>query len=378
VEAPTSTAPALPAADSEPEAAVEEEKGAPWYDDFSLGVFVDAYGALRSDSNRNRPGMPPAGTGLLTQYPHEAYTTAEGFALAFAGLDAAYSGDKFGATVSLRFGPGVNRFYFADNGPLGIDNITQAFATWKPTEMLTIDLGQFYTLYGAEVTESWRNLNYSRGGLYYAMQPFWHTGVRANLKLHDTFALNAMVVNGVNNAFETNKSPTLGVQAVITPGDVFFLALGYMAQLHPNSGAELPFHNFFDLVATVTTGDFKLVTNFDFNAYKFDGASGENWWGVSVAPGYSFTDWFGAALRFEYLSDSANFLFAMPEATGSTSLTTLTATLDFKPVPDSTALVIRPEFRYEIASDDYYADSDGKLTDGYWQAVLGVVVTSMP
>jgi len=359
-----------------------EEAEAPWYNDFSLGVFVDAYGALRSDSNRKRP-EPPPGTSLLGQYPHEAYVTGEGFGLAFAGLDAAYSGDKFGATVSLRFGPGVNRFYFGDNGPLGIDNITQAFATWKPTEKLTIDMGQFYTLYGGEVTESWRNLNYTRGALYYAMQPFWHTGVRANLQLHETFALNAMVVNGVNNAFETDKSPTLGIQAVLTPGDVFFLAAGYMAALNPRSGGELPFQNFFDVVATVTAGDFKLIGNFDFNAYKQSGGDGENWWGVSIAPGYAFTDYLGAALRFEYLSDSQNFLFAMTDGAGvvktdTVSLTTLTATLDIKPVPDSSALVIRPEFRYEMSSDDYFAKSSGAPTDGFWEAVLGVVVTSMP
>ena len=384
-----------PAANPSPETPTEgpvdapqdEAEEAPWYNDFSLGMFVDAYGAIRSDSNRKRTsGTTPDGTGLPAQYPHEAYVMADGFSLAFAGIDATYSGEKFGATVSLRFGPGVNRFYFADTGPIGIDNITQAFVTYKPHEKLTLDLGQFGTLYGAEVLESWKNMNYSRGALYYAMQPFWHTGLRANLAIADSFALNAMVVNGVNNAFEGNKSPTLGLQAVITPGDVFSMALGYMAALHPRDGAEPPFHNFFDVVATITAGDFKLVGNFDLNMYKLSGADTENWWGLSVAPGYAFTEYLGAALRFEYLSDSANFLFAMPDLDSTeegatiadtTSLTTITATLDLKPVPGSSALVIRPEFRYEMASDDYFADKDGDLTDGFWTAMLGVVVTSM-
>ena len=99
----------------------------------------------------------------------------------------------------------------------------------------------------------------------------------------------------------------------------------------------------------------------------------------SVAPAYAFTDYFGAALRAEYLSDSANFLFAQAATPGdSTSLTTLTATLDFKAKSGPAALVIRPEFRYEIASDDYFAKADGTPTDGFWEAVLGVVVTSMP
>lgn len=373
--------PAAPAAPAAPAEAVEEETP-PWYDNFSLGAFVDAYGAIRSDSNRSRVVEPPEGTALLGQYPHEAYVTGEGFALAFAGIDAEYSGDKFGATISLRFGPGVPRFYFGDTGPLGIDNITQAFATWRPIEMLSIDIGQFGTLYGAEVLESWRNLNYSRGALYYAMQPFWHTGVRAALQLHDMFAINAMVVNGVNNAFENNKSPSIGLQAVLTPGDAFFLAVGYLGALHPRSEGEL-FQNFFDVVATLTLGDLKVIGNVDLNMYEFSGAESETFWGVSIAPGYQFTDWLGAALRYEHLSDGANALFGMTDpASGmavgdSTALDTITATLDLKPVPGSSALIIRPEFRYELSSDDYFGDSDGELTDNYWQAVLGVVVTSM-
>jgi hypothetical protein len=159
------------------------------------------------------------------------------------------------------------------------------------------------------------------------------------------------------------------------------MALGYMGALHPRDGGELPFHHFFDVVATVTAGDFKLVGNFDLNLYKMSGADTENWWGLSLAPGYAFTDWFGAAVRYEYLSDSANFLFAMQKGgmpiADTASLSTITATLDFKPVPGSSAIVLRPEFRYEMASDDYFADKDGALTDGFWTAMLGVVVTSM-
>ncbi|HEX6241464.1 MAG TPA: hypothetical protein VFZ61_11240, partial [Polyangiales bacterium] len=59
------------------------------------------------------------------------------------------------------------------------------------------------------------------------------------------------------------------------------------------------------------------------------------------------------------------------------NLQTITATLDFKPIPDSAALVLRPEFRYELASDQYFEDNDKQGTDKFWAAMLGVVVTSM-
>jgi hypothetical protein len=377
-------------------AQAEEAK---WYDGIKVGAFVDAYGSLRSD--RNTHASSPLTVGSSTSgYFSEAYTQTEGFALAFAGTDLTYSGEKFGATISLRFGPGAKRFYAADQGPFGIDYVTQAYATWKPWSKLTLDFGQFGTIYGAEVLESWKNVNYSRGALYYAMQPFWHTGLRANIALHDKFALNALVVNGVNNAIENNKSPSLGLQALLTANENFFLAVGYLGALNPRAGGEGLFHNFLDVVATVTAGDFKVVLNADYNLYRAKGATDkENWWGVSIAPAYAFTNWFGVGLRYEYLSDSANtwgmtvknrvvtdeagepVLDEMgaqqPLLASTAGLNTITATLDFKPIPNSGALVLRPEFRYEMASDMYFEDNDKAPTDQFWTAILGVVVTSM-
>ncbi len=355
-----------------------EEKHS-WTDDFTVGAFVDTYVAMRSDNNKAR--INPA-NGTLTGYPHEAFVEGSGFGLAFAGMDVAYSGEKFGATLSLRYGPGVVRF-FGNQSDFGIANLTQAYATWKPTDKLTLDMGQFGTLYGAEVAESWRNQNYSRGALYYLMQPFWHTGLRANYSFNDLFALNAMIVNGVNTTFEGNKSPTVGVQAVVTPTDSLFFAVGYMGALNPRDGDELigpSFDHFFDFVTTLTFGDFSVIGNFDFNLYD-NGPRNENWWGLSVAPGYAITNWFGAAARVEYLSDSANALFGMTSKTGvlksDASMVTLTGTLDFKPIPNSAAVVLRPEFRYELASDQYYLNRENDSTDKFWTVMLGAVVTSM-
>jgi len=369
-----------------PDAAPTEEK--PWYSDFTLGAFVDAYAAVRSDNNSRPPFhyVPYGG------YYHEAYVQANGFALAFAGLDASYSGEKFGATISLRFGPGVNRFYAANMSDIGIQNLTQAFVTYKPIEKLTFDLGQFGTIYGAEVLESWKNINYSRGALYYAMQPFWHTGLRANFAATDSLSFNGLIVNGVNNAFENNKTPSLGLQALLTPNDTFSLAAGYLGALNPREGQNGVFQHFVDVVATVTSGGFKLIANFDINFYHLPGEEdGDKFWGISVAPSYAFNDFFGVGLRYEYLQDSGN-LWGMTktrvavdpededngaEVASKATFQTITATLDIKPIPGSSALVLRPEFRYEIAGNYYFYNRDSTLTKNFWTVMLGAVVTSM-
>jgi hypothetical protein len=369
-----------------PAPAAEEES---WTDDISLGVFVDAYAALRSDNNAQHNTATDGSVypGNAGAFGHDAYVEASGFGLAFAGGDLAYSGDEFGATVSLRFGPAVNRFYASDMGQYGLDNITQAYLTWKPAMVkgLTLDMGQFYTIYGAEVAESWRNQNYSRGALYYAMQPFWHTGLKANYAITDKIGVTTMLVNSVNTAFEGNKSPTIGLQATVTPIDELFIAAGALIPLTPRDDDDETtvtknFQDFFDLVAVLTLGDFKAVFNADLNVYRPAGAPDrENWWGVSLAPSYAITNWFGAAARVEYLKDSANSQLALKTNAGDpdTHLVTLTGTLDFKPVPNSSALVLRPEVRYEMASDDNYLDHDGKATDKFYSIHLGAVVTSM-
>jgi hypothetical protein len=384
---PASIAPPESAPASEVVPPPEAEPETPWYANFKLGGFVDAYAAIRSDKN-SRPqfaGVPYGG------YFHEAYVQANGFALAVAGLDASYSGDQLGATISLRFGPAVNRFYGTSVSDIGIQYITQAYATYKPIKQLTFDLGQFSTIYGAEVLESWKNVNYSRGALYYAMQPFWHTGLRANFAITDSFALNGLVVNGVNNAFENNKSPSLGLQAVYTAGSLLTVSAGYLGAIHPRSGANGVFQNFFDVVAVLTTGGFKLVANADLNLYRLKGADSENFWGISVAPSYTFHDCFGVGLRFEYLVDSANQwgmtktktpIDAMDATNGAvpaskSQLTTLTATLDIKPIPGVTALILRPEFRVEFAGDYYFENRDNELTKTFWTLMLGAVVTSL-
>ena len=389
VQPPAAAIEPAPAPAEQP-VAEEEEKPAPWYEGFSFSGFVDAYAALRSDKN-NRPLSTPVPYG---GYYHEAYVQNNGFALAVAGVDASYSGDKLGATVSLRFGPAVNRFYAGNMRDLGLESITQAYVTYKPIEQLTFDLGQFGTIYGAEVLESWKNVNYSRGALYYAMQPFWHTGLRANIAVTEGFALNALIVNGVNNLYENNRSPSLGLQAVITASDVFSLAAGYLGALNPTQGDNGLFQNFFDVVATVTTGGFRLVANADLNLYKPGaGADGENWWGISVAPAYAFSDMFGIGARVEYLSDSYNLwgmtntkvpYIAEPEdgqengvPSSKAALTTFTFTVDIKPIPDVANFVLRPEFRYEIASNYYFFDKDNELTKNFWTVMLGAAVSSL-
>ena len=321
-----------------------------------------------------------------------SYSSQNGFGLSWAGIDASYDAGQLGATISLRAGPSVPIFYGGDNGPLGLDNITQAFVAWNPIPQLSIDVGQFSTIFGAEVAESWQNLNYSRGALYYLMQPFWHTGLRATLSPNDKVSITGMVVNGVNTAHDDNESPALALQLGLTPNEMFSLSAGWLTTPQPSSDSG-NFDNFFDLVASLTVDRFSLVLNadLDVNADKTNVGPGYTqhlqdpmFWGISLAAAYQATDLFGVALRGEYLSDSDNQLYKVTHqnsgvdfpATTSTNLVTVTGTLDFKPVKGANNLIIRWDNRIETSNEDLFFTRSDKATNVWFGSILGFVVTT--
>ena len=328
-----------------------------------ISMFADSYynwSTSKNSGNKLFPGpketKPPA---------HRAYERHNGFGLSFLGADLTYDTEKFGATASLRFGPSVPIFYGDNKSPTGIENITQAYATWKPSTALSIDFGQFTTIYGAEVAESWKNLNYTRGGLYYAMQPFWHTGVRAKYAVTSELTLTGMVVNGVNNEIDGGKErPSLGAQAAYTTPE-FAVLLGYLGSLDPDN--DLSFDHFVDLVATAAIAS---TVNVVFNAdYAKDGDTA--FFGASLAGRLALTDEFGIALRAEYLGDPDGIIWGP----GDNNVLTGTGTLDFKPGA-SGKLIIRWDNRFEKSNKDIFTDRNGAGKDTWFQSVLGFVVTS--
>lgn len=396
--------PAPAAATPMPDQPAEPPADEPAEDDspVAFSLFADAYYNFQTA----RQGTPapyhrayawnsPAG-------PGGTFVNENGFSLSFVGLDATYDTGKFAATTSIRFGPSVPIFYAGHKSLLGIENILQGYVTWRPTDKLTLDLGQFGTIFGAEVAESWQNLNYSRGGLYYAMQPFWHTGLRAAYAFSDAFTLTGMVVDGTNIVSEAenpdNESPTLALQAGITPSDAFSLAIGGMvAPAGDTEGSG--FDTFGDLVAVLSLDKFTGIFNADINLDRGvpDGMGGETdnlFGGVSLALAYQFVPAFGVALRGEYLIDADNALWQAQKSDGTlasnNAVATGTLTLDFKPIPDSKNLIIRWDNRIEGSTHDIYYNRDApKMTDmdgntffgspnaGTWfGSVIGVVVTT--
>lgn len=330
-----------------PSAVVEEEGSI--LDDVTWQAFASGY--YQFDTQRvpnDLAGSEPA---------HREYARNHGFGLPFVGGDFAYAGEHGGVTVNLRFGEAAPLLIAgARNYPL-ISNVKQGFGSWYATESLTIDLGFFDTIYGAEVADEWVNVNYTRGALYFLMQPFNHTGLRVSYAASETVGLKFLVVNG-NFDFadirDINEVPAFGAQVTLAPSDNVFLAIGYATQAENGNN---DWGHFVDVVATIGLGDSaNLVLNADlrFNP-QLPGDTVDNlYFGASAALGVDVSDQVAIGARVEYLyGGSGNGAYS---AMGAESLITVTPTLRYTPVEN---IIFTLEPRLDWANEDLFATRDG-------------------
>jgi hypothetical protein len=346
VEPTSYAAPAAPAPEPEPEAEPEEEESS-IMDNVSWQAFATGYYQFDTQRVPNGAGEPA----------HRGYARNHGFGLPFVGGDFSYAGEHGGVTVNLRFGEGAPLLIAgAQNYPL-ISNVKQGYASWFASESLSVDLGFFDTIYGAEVADEWENVNYSRGALYFLMQPFNHTGVRVNYTVSDTVGLKFLVVNGnfdFADIADVNEVPAFGAQVALAPSDNVGLAIGYATQAENGNN---DWGHFVDVVATVGLSDsVNLVLNTDlrFNPQAAGDVVDNLYFGASAAVGVALTDEVSVGGRVEYLyGGSGNGAYA---GMGAESLITVTPTLRYMPA-DGIIMTLEP--RLEWANEEIFATRGG-------------------
>lgn len=409
-ELPPATVAAPPEAEPVPPAPDEE-----WYETFDVRVFADTYFAW----NYNAPKPQSPGADVT-----RAFDTANGFSLGWAGLDISHAAEPVGGTLSLRFGPSANRYAASCidgrcDSEYGLQNVKQAFASWRPLKQLTLDFGKFDTIYGAEVAESQDNMNYTRGVLYWLGQPAFHTGLRVNVELSKNFGLRALAVNGWNRTVDNNNGKSFGLQAIAhaqrsETHDWISASLGYLGGPERNDYFECPAGTGFDAAApggciaggtggskvdrpTNNTSGWRhfadlLVTSDPLDSLHIalnaslgvenlrDGVaassfSSHSWMGVMLGARYLVTDYFAVAGRGELYRDADGV------TTGSvngipitdTTLTTGTLTLDFLP---SRNLVVRLDNRLDHSNKQIFPKGVRELNGNLFTTTLGVVVTT--
>ena len=276
------------------------------------------------------------------EYP---YADSNGFGLTFAGGDLHYRADKFGIRIDLRWGQNVDRL--TEFAPL-----SRGFATWIPCEKLTLDLGYFGSFIGIESANEWENATFTRGIIYFRLQPFRHLGLRATIKPHDELEITLVVARG--SIFGTNfpnevsasvVAPTVGAQLRYTPSTAADLRLGAVAGPNGSNGNR-NWQAIVDFIAQWTSRGWTLFVDGDYEFSSQGPLTGlvvSKQWGVSLGGRYDITDHWSVGGRGEYFGALAG---AQPG-----TVFTITGTVRYSPVQ---YLIISLEPRAEFARNDIY------------------------
>lgn len=302
-------------------------------------------------------------------YPYTGYM---GFGLNFAGGDVRYTGEKFALTLGLRWGTAAPQLTV-------LAPLKEGYASWMPHEKLTFDFGWFDSIYGVEVADEWNNATFTRGNLYFLLQPFNHLGLRITADLDEIVTLKFLVVSdrvGVGrlggSAIDAEAAPSFGAQVGITPVDRVTLQLGYLTGPSGLNGNRA-WGQFFDLLLSAEIGRFTLI--FNGNATVDPPArSGQYEIGAALSGDMEVHRQWRVGARVEYIAGTVG----LPDGRDP-DLLTVTATARYMPVQ---YLVISLEPRFERAQQELFFTRDSqtdpstgdKIADSniYFGFVLGL------
>lgn len=306
-------------------------------------------------------------------------------------------GKRFGARLDLQFGQATQTLQgnsVNEPRPEIYRNIFQAYGTYVApvAKGLTIDFGKWASSIGLEGNYTKDQINYSRS-FWFDYLPFYHEGVRANLKINDVISANYWIVNGTNQteAFNGFKDELFGV--ALQPNKSFNWTINYyLGQEHPdvvffpNGGAPanaptiqgVPFSpianpangrlNIIDSYATWNASanlSFSLEGDYLVNRLLKTSAPDHTGGGAAYAR-YQLSSKFALAGRAEYLSDRGGLFSGRTQALKET-----TFTVDYRAKDN---FLLRGEWRRDFSNSPYFYTSVlGVLKKEQNTATLGFV-----
>lgn len=192
-------------------------------------------------------------------------------------------------------------------------DVTQAFVQYA-SGPLTVMLGKFVTLSGAEVIASPSNANFSRSILFGYAIPFTHTGLRATYAIDDRWTIVLGADNGWDQVSDANRQKTVEYGLTYAPLKTLSLVVdGYagrepLAIVNGTPSAAEGQRLLVDVVATWNaTAKLTLVLNYDDGRQKDDSAGAATgsyrWNGFAAYGNYQFTDRWRISVRGEYFDD---------------------------------------------------------------------------
>jgi hypothetical protein len=215
----------------------------------------------------------------------------------------------FGALVNLVDGTEAGTGLYAPsysyygniNSSTKLD-VLQAYAQYASGKV-TVLMGKFVTLAGAEVAAPTGNANVSRSLLFWYSEPINHTGVRVVYAATDKASFTVGANNGWNAETSTGSGKTLELGFSLVPSKAFALAgAAYYGDVDVAAGVGK--RTLADLVATWTVSpSLTVVGNFDWDKQELTDGTSFKWWAAAGYLNYAINDTWRTSLRLEYLDD---------------------------------------------------------------------------
>ena len=277
---------------------------------------------------------------------------SRGFGLNQAKLEIDASGDgPIGFRSDIWFGSGARLFRDGlEPGPLAdVIYLQQAYGYYQFGNGAELDVGLFGTIAGLEVAESHLNWNYTRGILWAWNEPFSHLGAKLSVPLSDTFTATVMLVNGFDNAFDTNTGKSYGLQGSYAPNDRFnttFTWINGPENAFTNEAWQKDFSwNFYAGLHDC----FEVMANLDYIEGNAPMEASATSWGVGLYGRIHLSDKIRIAERFEFFEDT------QARSTGvAQNLRENTITFEVQPVRDDPRFLTRFEFRRDWSDVPFF------------------------
>jgi hypothetical protein len=379
---------AAPATEAATEEA-EDEKG-----EFAFSGYFDTYyfANLNNPSSRNNLGASGIARGF------DRYVGQFQLGMLMARMTYAYKNVELVSEVG--WGPNVEYgSYGSDfryrwgtvlaNSTTSAVMIKQAYINVKPSDKLTLTMGQFGTHIGYELIDAPLNFHYSINNTFNAGIPFYHLGLKGTYAFSDKVYLMAGVVNGTDNVNDNNRGKSVIGQLFVSPAEGFNI---YLNTIQGNEGnAKLngkdttsSYFGVLDLVASYQITDrFMLAFWGMYGTVKgdFQGAdfpsSALHWSGVNLYGTYKFSDVFTFGVRAEHFDNEDGARGLRTNGAG-TSANTFTFTGNVS-IADG-KLLLKPELRFDLfdkidgagnEGSQQFMDDDGNFTENT-QTTLGM------
>ena len=314
----------------------------------ALVAFL-VFGGMTSAQAQEEPTFSVSGTVdtyfRSSEYaPGTSFANLNGFSLGMANIVLSYEGEKSGFVADLVYGPRGADAVFNSTGSSSIVN--QLYVYYNVSDSFTLTLGNFNTFLGYEVISPAANFNYSTSYMF-SYGPFSHTGLKADFALSDDVSL----MLGVLNSTDYTESQPVGDDYMF--GAQLGLYGQYINLLTGQGATQIDFTGGIDVTDSFFLG--VNATSYEDDLIEFSG--------VALYPQVALSDSFTLGGRFETFTENGEL-----GAFGDGDNTSFTLTGSFT----SGNMTIKPEFRVDSASEEFYMNADG-ATDSLSSFVLAAI-----